>query len=179
MHVPHRDVRGNGMDLYLLRHAIAVERGSLRNCIDAERPLTGKGAKKMRRIAEVLKELDISFDLILSSPTRRAKETAEIVAEAFEHSGGVTTSVHLESGGSPAALVEEITTSYRKFDNILLVGHEPYLSGLISILVSGSEGLSLKMKKGGLCKLSIETLRFGRCAIVEWIMGPAQILGTK
>jgi phosphohistidine phosphatase len=117
--------------------------------------------------------------VILSSPARRAKETAEIVAEVFEHPGGVITSVHLESGGSPAALVEEISTVHHKFDSIVLVGHEPSLSGLISILVSGSEGLSIRMKKGGLCKLSIEILRCGQCATVEWIMGPAQILGSK
>jgi len=165
------------MDLYLLRHAIAFERGKEWPGHDADRPLTKEGAKKMRRIAKAMRDLDLSFDLILSSPFRRAKETAEIVAGSFDCANRLKFSSHLKVGGSPVALMKEIIAHHGKLGSILLVGHEPYLSSLISVLVSGKENLSITMKKGGLCKLTVESLHHGRCATLEWIIGPAQILG--
>jgi len=57
----------------------------------------------------------------------------------------------------------------------LLVGHEPYLSELISLLVAGDSSLCVVMKKGGLCKLSVETLKHGRCACLEWLLTPKQM----
>ena len=167
------------MDLYLLRHAIASERGRGWTGHDADRPLTKKGAKKMRRIAEAMKDLNLSFDLILSSPFRRAKETAEIVAEVFYCSDSLRYSSLLKAGGSPAALVKEIIAHHGRLGSILLVGHEPYLGNLISVLVSGKESLSITMKKGGLCKLTVESLHYGRCATLDWLISPAQILGRE
>jgi len=164
------------MDLYLLRHAIAEERGPLWSGHDADRPLTKKGAKKMRRIAAIMKESGLSFDLILSSPLRRARETAEIVADLFECRDRLKFTSHLKVGGSPAALVREINAKYGKLTSILLVGHEPSLSGLISVLLSGIESLSITMRKGGLCKLTVESLQYGRCATLEWLLGPSQFL---
>jgi phosphohistidine phosphatase len=57
----------------------------------------------------------------------------------------------------------------------MLVGHEPYLSGLISLLVSGDSDCRIVMKKGGLCKLSVGTLKHGRCAALEWLLTPKQL----
>ncbi len=57
-------------------------------------------------------------------------------------------------------------------DDVLLVGHEPYLSDLISLLLSGESGLAIVMKKAGFCKLSIGQLCFGRCATLEWLVTP-------
>ncbi len=57
----------------------------------------------------------------------------------------------------------------------MLVGHEPYLSTLISLLLSGDGGLQVEMKKGGLCKLSVESLKHGRCAKLEWLLTPRQM----
>ena len=60
-------------------------------------------------------------------------------------------------------------------ESVLLVGHEPYLSGLISLLVSGEGTLSVVMKKAGLCKLTTESLKHGRCASLEWLLTPKQM----
>jgi phosphohistidine phosphatase len=60
-------------------------------------------------------------------------------------------------------------------ESVLLVGHEPFLSGLISLLATGHEGFCVVMKKGGLCKLTIEALRHGRCATLEWLLTPKQM----
>jgi phosphohistidine phosphatase len=167
------------MDLYLLRHAIAVDRDSLWTGRDADRLLTKKGAKEMRRIARAMKDQGWSFDLILSSPFLRARETADIVADVFRQYERLMVSPHLKPGGSPEALVKEITGKYGNLKSVLLVGHEPYLSSLIATLVSGRNGVSLTMKKGGLCKVSTDSLRYGRCATLKWLLGPSQLLGGE
>jgi phosphohistidine phosphatase len=61
-------------------------------------------------------------------------------------------------------------------DSLLLVGHEPDLSNLISWLLSGDISLSIIMKKGGLCCLSVDELVAGKCATLEWLMSPAQMV---
>lgn len=161
------------MNLFLLRHAIAVEPGSLSGASDAERPLSPEGKKKMRRIALGMKALDLSFDMILSSPYVRARETAEIVAHEF---GTVLEfTPRLEVGGDPAALVAEVAARCKGMEDVLLVGHEPQLSKLISHLLSGNSGLSITMKKGGLCKLDVPRLSYSRSASLEWLLAPSQL----
>ena len=161
------------MNLFLLRHAIAVEPGSLAGDSDAERPLSPEGKKKMRKIALGMKSLDLSFDLILSSPYLRARETAEIVAHEFGSVPEFTP--RLAVGGDPASLVAEVAARTKDMADVLLVGHEPQLSKLISYLLAGNSGLSVTMKKGGLCKLDVPRLRYARSATLEWLLTPSQL----
>ena len=93
----------------------------------------------MWQIAEAMEELELSFDLILSSPYLRARRTAEIVAEHLEAGRKLELSDTLTPGGSTRRLVELLNRLQPSPESILLVGHEPYLSGLISLLVSGKE----------------------------------------
>ncbi len=162
------------MDLYILRHGDAAQPGTTR---DADRPLTAVGMKEINNIANGMRTMNLSFDAILTSPYRRARETAEIVGEVLECGSLISQSPNLVSDEDPAAITKEISQHYSRKMNILLVGHEPNLSALISVLISGSHTVSLKLKKGGLCKLSAESLRFGKCATLEWLMGPSQIVG--
>jgi phosphohistidine phosphatase SixA len=57
----------------------------------------------------------------------------------------------------------------------VLVGHEPFLSGLISVLLTGKPGMKIDFKKAALCKLSVEELRFGDCASLCWLLTPRQL----
>ncbi len=163
------------MDLFLLRHGIAVEPG-LGNYRDSERPLTTEGRQKMRLIAETLKALEMNFDLVLSSPFVRARQTAEIVCEVLGQTQKLKFSQLLAVDGDPKKMIHEVEK--HKASSVLLVGHEPYLSTIISILVTGEHDQYFVMKKGGLCKLSVDSLRFGRCAILEWL-APPKILIRK
>ena len=72
------------MNLYLMRHGIALTRDDPSVAHDAERPLTGKGVKRMRKAAKGLRELAIRFDSILTSPLSRARQTADIVASTLD-----------------------------------------------------------------------------------------------
>ncbi|HTV75696.1 MAG TPA: histidine phosphatase family protein, partial [Candidatus Baltobacteraceae bacterium] len=72
------------MNLFILRHGIAVERGTPGFENDAVRPLTPKGKRQLRKIASAMKKMDLRLDLILSSPFLRAKQTAEIAAAGLK-----------------------------------------------------------------------------------------------
>jgi phosphohistidine phosphatase len=162
------------MELFILRHGIAVEPGTPGYSIDAKRPLTAKGERKVSRITDAMKELELSFDLILSSPYLRARQTAEVVADEFGHKK-LALSECLAPDGSLRELVEFLNHLKPKPESILLVGHEPYLSEMISLLVSGSSSFGVIMKKAGLCKLRVETLKPARCASLEWLLTPKQM----
>jgi phosphohistidine phosphatase len=163
------------MRLSLLRHGIAVERGSSGYENDSERPLTAKGERRMRRIAEGMLALGLAYDLILSSPYLRARQTADLVAQVLKTPEGVQLSDTLTPEGNPRQLIEALHTDDHEQQDILLVGHEPYLSRLISTLLTGGPNLPVVMKKGGLCALDVSTLRFGRCASLVSLLTPRQL----
>lgn len=164
------------MELYFLRHAIAVERGVPGFRDDRKRPLTRKGAQKMRRIAKGMRRLGLDFDLILSSPYVRAKCTAEIVAAAFDAKEKLQFSNPLAADADSQRLIAELKKSHRPRKSILLVGHEPFMSQLISVLLTGNRAAQVVLKKGGLCKLTIGSLRHGPCAKLEWLLTPRQLV---
>lgn len=162
------------MNLYLLRHGIAVQRGTLGSS-DPDRPLTPKGVRQLRRSTQAMGALKLSFDRIFSSSYRRAEQTAKIVAEAFKARKKLVLLESLAPDGEAKTLIEQLNRLRPKPESVLLVGHEPYLSGLISRLVSDGESFAVAMKKGGLCKLTIASLKHGRCATLEWLLTPRQM----
>ena len=160
------------MEIYLLRHGMAVERGTRGFEDDFARPLTAKGRRQLRKTAVALKRLRGRFDLILASPLIRAKQTAEIVAAELKLKKRLKFSNALAPGGVASILLRQLGRVKPAPKRILLVGHEPDLSRLISVLVTGSLQLQLDLKKGGLCKLEAETLRAGPCAALVWLLTP-------
>ena len=164
------------MILYIIRHAIAADPETV-EMEDSQRPLTSKGRRKMRLIAHGLKELEIEFDLILTSPYLRATQTARILAKRFElEKMSLVVTDHLAPTGYGDQLVNMIGEKYSDMQNIALIGHEPYLSSLVSTLVTGDPTASIVLKKGGICRLSIENIQYGRCAVLEWLLSPAQLV---
>jgi phosphohistidine phosphatase len=129
----------------------------------------------MRRIAKGIQASGLSYDLILSSPYLRAKQTAEIVTQVLSTPEGVMLAETLTPEGNPRQLIEALRTDHRERQDVLLVGHEPYLSRLISTLLTGGPNLSVVMKRGGLCALDVDTLRFGRCASLISLLSPRQL----
>jgi phosphohistidine phosphatase len=156
------------MEIYILRHGIATERGAPGHKKDSDRPLTPEGEDKMRQIAKAILGMELKFDLILSSPFKRAEQTANIVARELDEE--VTFTELLEPDGNALELIAEINDE--KPQRVLLVGHEPYLSQLISVLTTGGSDAAIELKKGGLCKLTTDKLTFGRCATLNWLLTP-------
>jgi phosphohistidine phosphatase len=163
------------MEIYILRHGIAVERGSPGYKKDSDRPLTEDGEDKMHRIAQAMVGTGMRFDLILSSPYVRAEQTAHIVAAEMDEEVALTDS--LIPGGNILELIKEVNE--RKPGSVLLVGHEPDLSRLVSLLVTGGNDASIELKKGGLCRLAADKLTFGRCATLNWLLTPKQLRSLR
>lgn len=164
------------MKLYILRHGDAAEHGDPRYK-ETERPLTPKGIQRTKQLAHALRQMEISFDAILSSPLIRARQTAEIVARGLKLDK-VEFSEHLAPSGSMEKLAEQIRFLRPLPANVLVVGHEPYLSGFISLLCVGGPNLPIKLKKGALCRLEVDTLSCGKCATLEWLLQP-RLVGFK
>jgi phosphohistidine phosphatase len=157
------------MKLYLLRHGEAVEHGDAR-FKEAERPLTPRGIQRTRQLAHTLDEKAVAFESVFSSPLTRCRQTAEIVGRRMKIPVEFTEA--LLPFGSINALVALLDGLRPAPKSVLLVGHEPYLSTVISLLCIGGPGLPLRMKKGALVRLAVERLACGKCATLEWVLPP-------
>src|SRR6185503_10338849 len=113
------------MKLYILRHGDAVDHGDP-HYKENERPLTPKGIQRTKQLTHMLRQMEVSFDVMLSSPLVRARQTAEIVARGLK--GKVELTDYLTPAGSMEKLVEQIIVIRPVPESILLTGHEPYLS---------------------------------------------------
>jgi phosphohistidine phosphatase len=163
------------MEIYILRHGIAVERGTPGHKKDGDRPLTKEGEDKMHQIAEAMLGMELKFDVILSSPYVRAAKTAQIVANELDEE--VTFTDALLPDGSPPDLIAEINDE--KPQRVLLVGHEPDLGRLVSVLITGGTDAAIELKKGSLCKLTSDKLTFGQCATLNWLLSPRQLRSLR
>jgi phosphohistidine phosphatase len=121
--------------------------------------------------------METRIDLILTSPYLRAVDTARLLQKklGLDREKLVATQ-DLTPLGNPDQLIKEIGDRYGAVGSIALVGHEPGLSRLISVLLSGDPTLPITLKKGGVCCLSAEHLEYGRCATLEWLLAPAQLI---
>lgn len=164
------------MDLYILRHGLAADKDDPRYPKDEDRPLTEEGQKKTLAVARRMKHIGLTFDLILSSPLARARQTAEITASVLGCKNRLKFTPHLAPEGSKESLVRFLKSQKPTPKRPMLVGHEPYLSEFISTLLVGKPNLPLALKKGGLCKLEIDTFRVGPCATLQLLATPRLML---
>jgi phosphohistidine phosphatase len=142
------------MEIYLIRHGIAAERGEYSQ--DEERPLTPKGQEKTKKVAQRLLEIGINFDLILTSPLVRAQQTAAIFQEV-----GLSKKILTFPDLKPEGKLENWLnwwqeSGYNNEDNKLaLVGHEPDLGQWIELLIWGEIADKLIVKKAGIIGLKL------------------------
>jgi phosphohistidine phosphatase len=163
------------MILHVLRHGIAVELGAPGFEKDALRTLTSEGRRKLRQVAKAIHRMDVVFDRIISSPYLRALETAEQIAASFKSGPKAESSKSLSPAGTPSLVVDMLCRLKPSPENVLVVGHEPNLSSLVSYLVGGQGNACVAFKKGGLCRLCINQLRPQPKATIEWLLTPKQM----
>lgn len=153
--------------LYLVRHGIAVPSGTP-DIPDPERPLTPKGERRMKVIAKGLKRLGVLPDRICTSPLPRAHRTAEIVAAGLGLEDRLEIAEPL-TATSPAELVRAWLNT-RDEPNLMLVGHNPALSRLVGLLVTGEDLMPVcELGKGG-----VAAFRSGAEGglVIDWIATP-------
>jgi phosphohistidine phosphatase len=164
------------MRLYLLRHATAVPRGTPGFTRDADRPLTEAGRREARAVAKGLKRLRKSPDLILTSPYRRAQETAEQAARVFGRSVPVETADALRAEASPEDAAGALA-AFRRAEAVLAVGHEPHLSTWLGWLVAGRGGLRCTFKKAGVACVELERVPpAAGSGTLRWLATPRHLM---
>jgi phosphohistidine phosphatase len=160
------------MELYILRHAIAVPRGTPGYPND-DRPLTDEGVRKMMENAKGIARLVPGFDVILTSPLIRARDTARITAEALNCVKKIRVSPELLPEKSLDGVLSVLARNRRRH-RVLLVGHEPGLSELACRLI-GAGSAVIEFKKGALCRIDLNQVPPGIPGLLRWYLAPKQL----
>jgi phosphohistidine phosphatase len=157
--------------LYLVRHAIADERGPAWPD-DTTRPLTPKGADRMRQAVKGLRALGAQPHVVATSPLVRAEQTARILADGVKSQPDVVVVPALAPGNSPSAVAAALT-AFTETSSVALVGHEPDLGRLAGWLMG--TGAPPVFKKGGVCCLDVEGVPREGLATLVWMATPKML----
>ncbi|UJR79897.1 SixA phosphatase family protein [Sandaracinus amylolyticus] len=143
------------MDVFVVRHAIAEDAAAGQD--DAERALTPDGIRRFERAVKGMRALDLTFERVLHSPWRRARESAELLAPIV--SGPLEETPLLAKAPSPA--LYEALSRHTEEGPIAIVGHQPWLGEAIAWLALGDAklGATIDLKKGGVVWLEGEPKR--------------------
>jgi len=163
------------MDVYILRHGKAEEAGP--GMADADRRLTKKGREEIAAAGRWMAVQGFRFDLIAASPFVRAQETAAIVAGCLEEKDRLVTWDLLAPGGTADTVCHEIG-KLPDPGAVLLVGHEPLLSALVSRIIAGDENAAVAMTKGALAKIRDFSMTTRPSGELHWLVTAKQMAGA-
>jgi phosphohistidine phosphatase len=156
------------MQIYILRHGIAEDKGARQK--DSERALTDEGRKKLAAVLKVAAKAGVSPSVILTSPYKRARQTAEMAGEALGYSKPVQDVESLVPHGSPQAVWNDVR-EYRTEESVLLAGHEPLLSQVVAYFL-GCPALRFDFKKGAMVCIEMDSFRGDPHGVLEWVLTP-------
>ena len=165
------------MELYFLRHGIAVEYREGKFNSDSERPLTKEGIVRMKESLHGMKRIGLSFDHVFSSPYVRAMQTAEIVAKSLSQKPPKATDAL-----SPRGTFKDVIKLIQNFEGdakVLFVGHQPCLGETISQFISGEPQSSVGLKKGALCLVETSEIGTDFLAELHWLLTSEQLCKLK
>ena len=157
------------IELYLVRHAIAAERGP-KYPDDRLRPLTVAGQKKFAESIPGLITMDVVIDFVLASPLTRARETAQILAAGLKPKPAIAEIEALAPGSRHAAIVEAIRTHSKRHRRLALVGHEPDLGELAARLLAARG--TIEFKKGAVCLIEVDGATPEGPGTLRWMLTP-------
>jgi len=157
--------------IYIVRHAIAAERGA-KYPDDSKRPLTKDGMARMRQAVEGFRTLDPGIELVLTSPFVRARGTADILVAGLSPSPDLEVLDALTPDHKPADVAAQISGHGRR-RVIALVGHEPDLGLLAAWLIGARE--PLVFKKGGIARIDVRSFPPGSNGQLVWLATPKML----
>jgi len=156
------------MEIYLMQHGEAYA-----EIQDPERSLTPQGEDQIHSSGKALKKLGVEVDLIVSSPKRRARQTAEIIAGELGYSRAIEVTETLE----PLAPSEEAIAYVGRFldrRRVLLAGHLPSLGEIAANLMSEGGHVSIHFEMGGVCRIDVEGFPT-HAGGLRWVIPPAHL----
>jgi phosphohistidine phosphatase len=161
------------MNLYIVRHGVAVP-GGLPGIDDNDRVLTEEGAAKMKQIAAALCRLKYRPELMLSSPLVRARQTAEILLQAFGKDVELKIFSALAPSGARREIYHEISSLDKKgIKSLMIVGHQPSLGEIAGEIASGIPKQFVKLKKGSVCAIEIESIHGMPKGVLVALLSPS------
>ena len=154
------------MNLYLMRHANAgVSRGN--PTIDAKRALIKEGKEQCMLMARVLSALKVQIDVIVSSPLKRALQTAQFVGTELGYEAKVEISPALGLGGDYAAF-QQMLAQYADREGVLVVGHNPNVFQFLGRMITGNGGAAIRMRKGSIARVDMDR----HPPLLRWLIDP-------
>jgi phosphohistidine phosphatase len=156
-------------ELYLVRHAIAAERGP-NYPDDRERPLTSEGIARFKQVVEGLTAMELKIDLVLTSPLVRAMHTAELLVAGLPEKARLETLDALAAGGRQPEVMEAVSRFAKQYQHIALVGHEPDLGELAAKLLRARG--TIEFKKGGVCCIELDGAMPNGPGVLRWLLPP-------
>ncbi len=162
------------MELIVVRHGAAEDKDAFARTGEDDdlRPLTTAGQREMRAVSRVLRELVPEIDALATSALVRAKQTADILGDAYSRKPVTVEWLRPESRYEDFA---EWAGQHREKKIVMIVGHEPHLSGLVSWLLVGSKRTLLGLKKAGACLVEVEGKPGAGSGTLVWLMGPKHL----
>jgi phosphohistidine phosphatase len=162
-------------ELYLIRHAVAEERGEDWPD-DHKRPLSEDGASRMRKAARGLDRLGVTLEVIVTSPLARTRQTAEIVAAALNPKPPVVAAESLAPGGTYQAIIAELEKQGKR-RQIGIVGHEPGIGEFAARLIGARH--AIEFKKGAVCRIDVDALPPSGPGDLRWLLTPKILRSVK
>ncbi|MDE1838934.1 MAG: phosphohistidine phosphatase SixA [Thaumarchaeota archaeon] len=159
------------MDLLILRHGEAG-RHSL-SPGDSKRQLTSEGRQEIVDLSNGLQSLKVKLDYIFTSPLSRARQTAEIVAKSLEYAGKIEDLDSLKPEGNRLEFYS-VLSKLKRDSVVLVVGHEPYLSEMISEAISQSD-CRIRLKKAGLARIKVISTLPKIKGELRWLLTPKHL----
>lgn len=157
-----------------MRHGEAGKRLPA-NSKDSERSLTVSGEEEVQEIAKAIAKLNVNLDFVATSPLKRAIQTAAVVARVLKiRKGSVEEWNELKPEGSRPELYRKLS-QFKQESSILVVGHEPYLSTMVSEIVFGSGSGAIVLKKAGLAKIALTSLQPKVRGELRWLLTPRHL----
>ncbi len=164
------------MDLYLLRHGDAGKRMAVAaggNTGDV--PLTIVGREEIAIIARSIKDLNLKFSAIVTSPLKRAVQTAKIIAKVLAMEKGISIWNELAPEGNRSKLYNRLNQDTRE-SSVLMIGHEPYLSNMMYDMIFQKNRVNqlgrINLKKAGLAKIRVISLTPNISGELRWLLTP-------
>jgi phosphohistidine phosphatase SixA len=154
------------MQIHILRHGIAED--AKPGSPDADRALTPEGRKKLREVLKLARGANVRPSLILTSPYRRAVETAEIARAVLDGKAEIVDSAALQPSADPRDVWEEIRI-HKDENEVLLVSHEPLTSRLTGFLLN-APNLNVDFKKGALLRLDVDEFGAVPRGVLKWMV---------
>ncbi len=157
------------MEIYLMQHGPALPKDK-----DPEEGLSPEGEARIQASGEALKRMGVTFDAILSSPKKRSKQTAAIVAEKVGFSSDKIMETKKVKAMTPAEETVQALSEVSGAEQVLIAGHLPSVAEVASFLLTEGSKAAIQFEMGGCCRIDAEGLPT-HSGSLRWYLTPAQL----